>query len=268
MTQQVVQGRDRRSTGNDLAARRRQRLVLLVESRGAARLDELSTALGVSQATVRRDLNAVSAAGRLRRVHGGAVASDQRIDEPHFDVKAGAAAAEKGRIAAAAIRLLEPDDTVYLDSGSTVLALARLLHGWTRLTVVTNSLPVATELVGRGPRLIVLGGELRATSRAIVGPLTRHLLDDLHVDRAVMGTLAFSLEDGLTTTDPAEAFTKELVLSRAREVIVLADSTKMGTRSFVGAGRLAEIDILVTDDGLDARTARMLARRGVRVISA
>src|SRR3990172_4460702 len=152
MTQQVVQGRDRRSTGNDLAARRRQRLVLLVESRGAARLDELSTALGVSQATVRRDLNAVSAAGRLRRVHGGAVASDQRIDEPHFEVKAGAAAAEKGRIAAAALKLLAPDDTIYLDSGSTVLALARLLHDWTRLTAATNSLPGATELVWRGPR--------------------------------------------------------------------------------------------------------------------
>jgi DeoR/GlpR family transcriptional regulator of sugar metabolism len=269
MMQQVVQENDNHlPTGNDLAARRRQRLVLLVEARGAARLEELSAALGVSQATVRRDLNAVSAAGRLRRVHGGAVASDQRVDEPHFDVKAGAAAPEKARIAAAAVKLLGPDDTVYLDSGSTVLALARLLHGWTRLTVVTNSLPVATELVGRGPRLILLGGELRPTSRAIVGPLTRHLLDDLHVDRAVMGTFALSLEEGLTTTDPAEAFTKQLVLSHAREVILVADSSKMGTRSFVGAGRLAEIDILVTDDGLDARTARMLARRGVRVIAA
>src|SRR3970040_2849584 len=96
MTQQVVQGRDRRSTGNDLAARRRQRLVALVESRGAARLEELSAALGVSQATVRRDLNAVSAAGRLRRVHGGAVATDQRIDEAHFDVKAGGGARARG----------------------------------------------------------------------------------------------------------------------------------------------------------------------------
>jgi DeoR/GlpR family transcriptional regulator of sugar metabolism len=268
MQHQLVQAFEAPAAGNDLAARRRQRLVALVESRGAARLEELSAALGVSQATVRRDLNAVSAAGRLRRVHGGAVATDQRIDEPHFEVKAGAAAAEKTRIAAAALKLLAPDDTVYLDSGSTVLALARLLHGWTRLTVVTNSLPVATELVGRGPRLIILGGELRATSRAIVGPLTRHLLEDLHVDRAVMGTFALSIEDGLTTTDPAEAFTKQLVLSRAGEVILLADSTKLGTRSFVRAGRLAEVDVLVTDAAVDARIARTLGRRGVRVIAA
>src|SRR3970282_2162134 len=150
----------------DLAARRRQRLFRLVESRGAARLDELSTALGVSQATVRRDLNAVSAAGRLRRVHGGAVATDQRIDAPPLEGKGGAGAAGQGRTPAAAVKLLAPDDTVYLDSGSTVLALARLLHGWTRLTVVTNSLPVATELVGRGARPTLPRGGLPPRSRA------------------------------------------------------------------------------------------------------
>jgi DeoR/GlpR family transcriptional regulator of sugar metabolism len=256
------------AAGQDLAAARRQRVSALVDARRAVRLEDLSAALGVSQATVRRDLNALAAAGRLRRVHGGAVAVDQRLDEPHFDVKAAAAAAEKSRIAARAVELIGPTDTVYLDSGSTVLAAARLLHGWSRLTVVTNSLPVANELVGRGPRLILIGGEVRATSRAIVGPLTRHLLVSLHVDRALMGTFAFSPEDGLTTTDAAEAYTKELVLARATEVILLADSTKAGTRSFVRAGRLEDVDVLVTDDGLDERTVRALARRGVRVITA
>jgi len=201
-------------------------------------------------------------------VHGGAVAIDERLDEPHFDAKAATAADEKLRIAGRAVELLAPDDTVYLDSGSTVLAVARLLHGWTRLTVVTNSLPVAHELAGRGPRLIVIGGELRATSRALVGPLTRLLLEALHVDRALMGTFALSLEDGLTTTDPSEAFTKQLVMSRAREVILLADSHKMGTRSFVDAGGIGAIDILVTDTGIDERTARTLKRRGIRVIAA
>ena len=266
--QQSVREVDEPAPTHDLAARRRQRLALIVESRGAVRLEELSSALGVSLATVRRDLNVIAGAGRLRRVHGGAVTVDQRPDEPHFDVKATAAAAEKQRIAARAVELLGPDDTIYLDSGSTVLGVARLLHGWTRLVVVTNSLPVATELVGRGPRLILVGGELRATSRAVVGPLTRLILDDLHVDRALMGTFALSLEDGLTTTDPSEAFTKQLVLSRAREVILLADSTKVGTHSFARAGRLSDIDVVVTDTGIDEQTVRSLTRRGIRVIRA
>lgn len=263
-----VQGKGEAAHVHDLAAARRQRLGLIIEARRAVRLDELSAALGVSQATVRRDLDELASAGRVRRVHGGAVAADERLDEPHFEAKAETAAAEKLRIAERAVQLLAQDDTVYLDSGSTVLAVARLLHGWTRLTVLTNSLPVANELVGRGPRLIVVGGELRATSRALVGPLTRLLLDDLHVDRALMGTFALSLDDGLMTTDPSEAYTKELVLRRAREVILLADSSKMGTRSFVSAGRIEDLDVLVTDRGIDDRTVRTLSKRGVRVITA
>ncbi len=252
----------------ELAPQRRERLRLLVETRRAARLEELSQALGVSQATVRRDLDELASAGRLRRVHGGAVAIDERPSEAVFDVKVAEASQEKARIAARAVELLAPDDTVYLDSGSTVLEAARLLRGWTRLTVVTNSLPAANELAGRGPRLIVLGGELRPTSMALVGPLTQPLLEHLHVDRALMGTFALSLDEGLTTTDPSEAYTKELVMARAREVILLADSRKVGTRSFVNAGRLEAVDVLVTDDGVDERTARSVERRGIKVIRA
>lgn len=261
-------GNGEAAAGRDLAPERRRRLLLIVEGRHAARLDELSAALGVSQATVRRDLDELSAQGKVRRVHGGVVAIDERPGEPHFDVKAAAAADEKERIAARAVELLAPDDTVYLDSGSTVLAAARLLRGWDRLTVVTNSLPAADELAGRGPRLIVVGGEFRERSRALVGPLTRQLLEGIHVDRALMGSYAVSLEDGLTTTDPAEAYTKELALGRAREVILLAHSRKLGTRSLVRAGGLEAVDVLVTDDGIDDRTVRALERRGIRVIKA
>ena len=254
------------AAARDLAPQRRERLLSIVETRRAARLEDLVGALRVSQATVRRDLDELARSGRLRRVHGGAVAVDARPSEQHFEAKVAEAAAEKERIAARAIELLSPGDVVYLDSGSTVLAAARLLRGWGRLTVVTNSLPAAAELAGQGPRLIVIGGELRATSQALVGPLTRLLLDRVHVNRALMGTFALSLEEGMTTTDPTEAYTKELVLARAREVILLADSRKVGTRSLVHAGRLADIDILVTDAGIDDRSLRSLERRGIRVI--
>ena len=259
------------STGpgsRDLPAQRRRRILDIVESRRAARLEELSGALGVSVATVRRDLDELEADGHVRRVHGGAVALEDRAAEPHFEVKAAEAAEEKERIAARAVGLLRPDETVYLDSGSTVLAVARLLRGWDRLTVVTNSLPAIVELGGQGPRLIVVGGEYRATSQAFVGPMTRHLLETIHVDRALIGSYAVSLDEGLSTTDPAEAYTKALVLDRAAEVILLADSRKMGTRSFARAGALDAVDILITDTRVDDRTARSLERRGITVIKA
>jgi len=268
MIWKVMSGEGDPAVVRDLAPQRRQRILSIVESRRAARLEELSAALGVSQATVRRDLDELAAEGKVRRVHGGAVAIVERPNEPHFDVKAVEAAEEKERIAARAIQLLAPDDTVYLDSGSTVLAAARLLRGWDHLTVVTNSLPAAVELAGRGPRLIVVGGEFRERSKAIVGPLTHSLLESIHVDRALMGTYALSLDEGMTTTDPAEASTKELVLGRAREVILLADSRKMNTRSLVRVGRLEAIDILVTDDRIDEGAVRDLEGRGVRVIKA
>ena len=260
--------RDDGQSGRDLAPQRRQRIRSIVEARRAVRLDELSLAVGVSQATVRRDLDELEAEGLVRRVHGGVVAVDERPAEPHFEVKAAEAAEEKERIAARAVALLAPDDTVYLDSGSTVLAAARLLHGWDRLTVVTNSLPAIMELAGRGPRLIVIGGEFRATSQALVGPLSRFTLENIHVNRAFIGSYAVSLEDGLTTTDPAEAFTKELALQRATQVVLLADSRKMGAHSFVHAGRIEAVNVLVTDTGIDDRLVRSLEKRGITVIKA
>lgn len=252
----------------DLAPLRRERVRQIVGSRGIVRIEDLRGELGVSLATVRRDLDELESAGKLRRVHGGAMAVDERVSEPLFDAKAAEAASEKQRIAECALGLLKRDDTIFLDSGSTVLALARLLHGWDRLTVVTNSLPAAVELTGRGPRLIVIGGELRATSQAIVGPLTKLLLDELFIDRAFMGTYALSLDDGMSTTDPAEAFSKNLVVQRAREVILLADSRKVGRHSFVRAGTLDQVDVLITDEGIEDRAVRLMERRGIRVLKA
>jgi Transcriptional regulators of sugar metabolism len=268
MTQPYDNGRDDGRSGRDLAPQRQQRIRSFVEARRAIRLEELSLALGVSQATVRRDLDELEAEGLVRRVHGGVVAVDGRPAEPHFEVKAAEAAEEKERIAARAVAMLAPDEAVYLDSGSTVLAVARLLHGWDRLTVVTNSLPVVVELAGRGPRLIVTGGEFRATSQALVGPLSSYLLANVHVDRAFIGSYAVSLEDGLTTTDPAEAFTKKLVLERATQVVLLTDSRKLGAHSFVHAGDIAAVHVLVTDTGIDERSKRSLERLGITVIQA
>ena len=251
----------------DLAPQRRQRILDIVSGRRAARLEDLSLALGVSTATVRRDLDELAAQGLLRRVHGGAVATE-RSSEPHFEVKVAEAAEEKERIAARAVSLLAPDETIYLDSGSTTLAVARLLRGWDRLTVVTNSLPIANELGGQGPRLILIGGEYRPTSQAFVGPLSRHLLEHVHVSKALVGTYALSLEDGLSTTDASEAFTKALALDRATEVIGLADSRKLGTTSFAHAGRLDQVDVLVTDAQINDHVARDLQQRGITVIKA
>ncbi len=249
-----------------LAPQRQDSLRALIRDSGVIRIEDLCRRLKVSAATVRRDLDQLEASGAIRRVHGGAVSVEGRLDEPLFDDKASLAAREKRRIAEAALTFIEPGDTIYLDGGSTVLELARLLRDRTNLTVVTNSLQAAHVLAGRGPRLILIGGELRRLSQSLVGPLTRLVLRELHLDKAFMGTIGFALKEGLTTTDPSEAFTKEMVLGQARQVIVLADSGKAGKVSFARAGNWDRVHALITDRQLEKNFAKELNQLGIKLV--
>jgi DeoR/GlpR family transcriptional regulator of sugar metabolism len=242
----------------------------ILESLGdrARSVAELSRALRVSEATVRRDLDALARRGKVRRVHGGAERVRALPGEPVFTEKASLRAAEKERIAELALGLVADGDTIYLDGGSTVLALARRLGEKRDLTVITNSLMAAAELMesGQGHRLILLGGEFRALSRTLVGPLTEPVLARLHPDKAFMGTIGFTAEEGISTTDANEAFTKERVMRRARQVVLLADAAKLGHPSLVTSGEPGDIDILVTDAAPPPALAKQIHKLGIKIV--
>jgi len=251
-----------------LAPQRWDNLRTLIRDSGVIRIEDLCRRLKVSPATVRRDLDQLEQSGAIRRVHGGAVSVESRLDEPVFADKTSLAAREKRRIAEAALAFIGPGDTIYLDGGTTVLELARLLRERTNLTVVTNSLHAAHELAGRGPRLILIGGELRRLSQTVVGPLTRLVLHELHLDKAFMGTIGFTVKEGLTTTDPGEAFTKEVVMNQARQVFVLADSSKAGKLSFARAGGWDKVHAVITDQQLDQKFAKEIVKTGIKLVRA
>lgn len=253
--------------GPALAAERLERVRGMMRGRPVLRLRDLCDALGVSEATARRDLDVLEQRGEIRRVHGGAVSAARPDDEPLFDDKTMRAVKEKRAIAAAALKFIEPNARIYLDGGSTVLELARLLRGRKDLTVVTNSLRAAMELSGEGPRLILLGGELRRLSQTLVGPLTRPLLETLRLDWAFMGTIGLDPEEGLTTTDPSEAFTKEQVMGRAQHVALLCDSSKLDHPSFARSGHLSDLDVLIVDGPLSAAWKRALRKAGVQCVN-
>jgi DeoR/GlpR family transcriptional regulator of sugar metabolism len=252
----------------ELAPKRLELLRGLLSQNQVIGVRELTAQLKVSTATIRRDLDTLENLGELRRVYGGAVSTGSRLDEPLFDDKTSIAADQKRRIAQAALKLVQPNDTVYLDGGSTVLELARLLRDHSTVTLVTNSLRAAAELAGRGPRLILVGGELRRLAQTTVGPLTRFIIRELRVDKAFMGTIGLSLDEGLTTTDPGEAYTKELMMEHAREVVLLADSSKAHKVSFTRAGQLEKVRTLVTDRRIDRKFAQQLRKRGIKVVLA
>jgi DeoR/GlpR family transcriptional regulator of sugar metabolism len=250
----------------ELAPKRLERLREILRIDHVVSVEELSRRLEVSAATVRRDLAQLESLGEVRRVHGGGVGTESRLEEPLFDDKTSIAAREKQRIAQAALKFIQPNDTIFLDGGSTVLELARLIRDRSNLTVVTNSLRSAIELAAQGPRVILIGGEFRRRSQTLVGPLTRLTLDEVHVDKAFMGTIGLTLEEGLTTTDPSEAYTKELVMQHARQVFLLADHSKVGKVSFACAGQLGRVQVLITDKQVDRKFSSRLRKDGVEVV--
>jgi DeoR family fructose operon transcriptional repressor len=252
----------------ELVPERMERLKEILRQENIVRVQELCDKLKVSSATIRRYLNTLENSGDLKRVHGGAVRITNRVEEPLFIQKAAMAVAEKQRIARAALECIKKNETIYLDGGSTILELARLLGKHNGLTVITNSISAAMELCGQGPRLILIGGELRRLSQTLVGTLTRLMLGEMYIDKAFMGATAVTLHHGITTTDPAEAYTKELVMQKAREVFLLTDSRKFGKVSFIRAGGLDQVRTIITDKMIDKKILSQLEKRKIIVIIA
>ena len=249
----------------DLAPQRREKIRSLIREGGVARVEDLRKSLKVSVATIRRDLEILEEEGKVRRVHGGAVCTESRLEEKVFENKTHLSAQEKKRIAREALQLIEPDEAIYLNGGSTTLSLARLLHERSDLTVVTNSLQAAIELADSGPRVITTGGELRRISQTMVGPLTSATLGQLRVDKAFMGTMGMCLENGLTTTDPNEAYSNRIVVQQAGKVILLADSSKAEKVCFARFSDWNEIDHLISDRKLPNNFAKSLRKKGVKI---
>ena len=200
----------------------------------------------------------------LRRVHGGAVSMESRLEEAVFDDKTNQFSKEKRSIAEKAFKLIGQEESLFLDGGSTTLCLARLLKDRKDLTVVTNSLRAAAELADSGPRVILTGGELRRISQTMVGPLTSAVLSQVRVDKAFMGTMGLCLENGLTTTDPNEAFVKSLVMEQATQVVLLADSSKAEKVSFARVSDWQKVDILISDLMLPNDFIKSLNKIGVK----
>ncbi|WP_432519037.1 DeoR/GlpR family DNA-binding transcription regulator [Kineococcus sp. SYSU DK006] len=237
-----------------------------VSDGGSVDVIELAAALGVSGATVRRDLQTLSTNGLLVRTHGGAVAN-QVGDELPVRVKATRRHGDKRRIGAAAAALIHDGAIVGMTGGSTALELARALNERRGITVVTNALDIAVELAGRnGIRLVVIGGIVRH-SLELVGPAAESMLSNYHLDMAFIGVDGLSIEDGCTTYDEMEAQTDLAFLRRSRRSIVIADSSKIGRVTFARISALSEVDDLVTDRGATPEDLEAVRSAGVHVVT-
>jgi DeoR family transcriptional regulator, fructose operon transcriptional repressor len=251
------------------AEERQQEIVRLAQKNSRVDVMALADELNVTAETIRRDLTVLERAGVLRRVHGGAIPVERIGFEPAVAARGAVLTAEKERIAKAALAEVPPEGGIILDAGTTTARLAQALPTDRELTVVVNSPVLATIL---GPRtnitVLLLGGRLRGRTLAAVDDWALRPLADLYVDVAFMGTNGCSVERGLTTPDQAEAAVKRAMIAAARRVVVLADHTKIGNDNLARFGSLSDVDLLITDSGLDAELATDIEDAGVRVVRA
>ena len=247
-----------------LAPERRALILSELERHGSVRVRELVSVLGVSDMTVRRDLDVLQSEGQLFKVHGGATRHAERsTDEPGFGAKSGRQRLEKEAIAVRAAALVEPGSAVAISAGTTTYAMARHLAEVPGLTVVTNSVRVADLLHanGRSDWTVLLTGGLRTPSDALVGPLAITALRSLHTDMVFMGTHGMDSATGFTTPNLMESETNRALVACARCLVVVADSAKWGVTGLSSFASLPDADVLVTDSRLPADAQAELAEQ-------
>lgn len=251
------------------APERHQAILERARTDGRVEVRDLAEHLAVTPETIRRDLTSLERRGLLRRAHGGAIPVERLGVEPEVAAREGHLAAEKDRIATAALAELPDGGSIILDAGTTTVRLAELLPLDRRLTVVTNSLPVASALAGRpNIDLHLIGGHLRGVTLAAVGPWVQQLLPTVSVDVAFIGTNGISRDRGLTTPDLDEAAVKSAFIAAARRVVVLADHSKFGRQDFGHVAHLSAIDTVITDTAVDEDIAAEIEAAGPEVVRA
>ena len=246
---------------------RRNNILNIVQRDRRATISELSEYFQTGEATIRRDLNAMEKKGLIQRTHGGAIAKDKKNVELGMEERAEKNKLEKERIAKAVSALIHDGEVVMIDSGSTTQKIAEYLKSKNSLIVITNSNSIANELVGTNDNTVMLtGGELRPRTGALVGPVANQMIEKFRADRVILGMSSMDIDDGFFTVDPNEAELKYKMMHMSSRVIVAMDSSKVGTKSLSLVCHCHEIDILVTDAGINKKALSSLKKQGVEVI--
>jgi DeoR/GlpR family transcriptional regulator of sugar metabolism len=255
------------------AHQRRNQIALLAEEHDRVTVADLTSRFGVTDASIRRDLVILEGEGRLRRVHGGAVGRSGSRSRGAYATKVREHREQKARIGAAAAALVNLGDVVLFDSGTTVAQVAAHIPGPLRranaITAVTHSIPVLDEIGDwESPHLICLGGLYLPDYQALVGPQTVAGLRELSADIVFLGCEGLTSETGLTTPHMLVAEVGAMMAARARRVVAVADSSKLGRQGFTPIIPLTAVHVLITDEEADPVQVEQAQDFGIQVILA
>lgn len=259
----------RKRNGRLLGEDRRRRILEWMREEGSARVSVLARALAVSEVTVRQDLEKLETDGHVVRVHGGAYLKSvpQQVRAMTLFHEENSEAKEK--IGAKAASMVHDGETIILDSGSTGTAVAAALLGRSDVTVITNALNIALMLGAEpGFDVHVTGGQFKAPTLSLSGDRAAQFFQGLYAQKLFLATAAIDLSNGLTYPALGDIPVKRAMIDSAEEVYLVADSTKIGQRSFCVLGGLENVDAMITDSGIRAEDRKRIEAAGVEIIIA
>lgn len=250
---------------------RRNKILELIKTHGQVNVKELEQLFEVTGVTIRNDLENLEKKRMLIRARGGAIKIEQNYIQEDYPLsdKQKKHLFEKQEIGKKAAGLIQDNDTIIIDSGSTTFELAKNLRNFNELTVITNALNVATLLADfKNVNTIVPGGILKKNSLSLVGIFAERGFKDYFCDKLFLGVDGFDLDFGISTPDPEEAHLNQIMIGISKEVIVVADSSKFKKRGFAFIAPLNKIHTVVTDKGLQPEHKSKMEEMGLRVIIA
>jgi DeoR/GlpR family transcriptional regulator of sugar metabolism len=254
---------------NSSSAKERRALIMrLLEQREEVKVTELSRSTGISEVTIRKDLTYLQNRNLIMRTRGGAMRNpiEEQTEETAIAKKRMFNVREKERIGEAAARMINDGDFIMLDSGTTTLEVARHLHRFQHLQIITNAMNIATELLAyKRFDVILLGGNVRTNSHSTVGPLALSVLRNFSGYKLFLGVDSFSLENGVSTPSMEEALLNQIMIQQAERVIAVFDSSKFNKRSYMHIAEANELDCIVTDQAIPAGMTTKLKALGVEV---
>lgn len=250
--------------------KRRIEIKNLIQQEKTVSVEKIANLFNISPITVRRDLEKLQDRGLISKVHGGAMVRDSLEPEPVFKERVNLFKVEKDRIAKEAAKRINDGDSIIIESGTTCQALVKNLASKNNLKIATAGISVAAELldllnIRKDFEISVCGGMLRPGSSIYVGPHAVNFFNSINVDKSFVGAVAISVKKGLSTATQFDAELSKAIINSAREVIMLADSSKFETQSYINFMPLTKINEIITDSNLNKEVAQKIKKLGVKL---
>lgn len=250
-----------------LPEERRNRIMAALKSEKRVFVSELSRAFGVSEETIRRDLERLEATGLASRTYGGALLKESDREETPYDIRMRAEVEGKEIIARLVASIVSDGEYLILDESSTSFYTARALKAKKNLTVITNSMEIIREVAGvQGWNVLCTGGALRSSAPSFAGYQAESMVRSYHVDKAIISCGSLDISSGFTDRHEDTALIKRAMMSASRQVILAADHGKFDRIAFAKIGDLSQVDTIITDKAPDARWMDALNRLGVKLM--